>query len=126
MKIWISQIGSMNSNFSQQSIAAIRADSYILSIISLPIFSHRLDRLLIRLRIFATLLVRRLSFGLISNFVFLYCISTGRTQHQMPNPRQCSALAPIVNWHKEQLQVLFRSLMRYAFIAVTPSFCNRR
>ena len=32
---------------SQHSIAAIWADSYILSIISLPIFSHRLDSSLI-------------------------------------------------------------------------------
>jgi hypothetical protein len=39
---------------------------------------------------FATLLVRRLAFGLISNFVFLYCISTGRTQQQIPKLRQCS------------------------------------
>jgi hypothetical protein len=42
---------------------------------------------------FATLLVRRLTFGLISNFVFLYCISTGRTQHQIPKLRQCSRCA---------------------------------
>jgi hypothetical protein len=33
---------------------------------------------------FATLLVHRLSFGLISNFVFLYGNSTRRTQHQIP------------------------------------------
>jgi len=46
---------------------------------------------------FATLLVHRLSFGLILNFVFLYGISTRRTQHQIPKPRQCSALAEILN-----------------------------
>jgi hypothetical protein len=39
--------GVHHRTIAQQSIAAIWADSYILNIISLPIFIHRLDRLLI-------------------------------------------------------------------------------
>jgi hypothetical protein len=72
-----------------KALSAIRADSYILSII-------RYQSLVIGLTDpnapahFATLLVHRLSFGLISNFVFLYCISTGRTKQQIPKLRQCS------------------------------------
>jgi hypothetical protein len=69
-------------------LAASRADSYILSIISLPIIAIGLIDSNTPAH-FATPLVRRLSFGLISNFVFLYSNSTEQTQHQIPKLRQC-------------------------------------
>ena len=48
----------------------IWADSCILNIFSLIIFGFRADRLLIRLRIFATLLVRKLSLVFSKKFTF--------------------------------------------------------
>jgi len=50
----------LNAHAANKSIPAIWADSHILSSISLIFVGFRADRLLIRLRIFATLPVRRL------------------------------------------------------------------
>jgi hypothetical protein len=60
---------------------------------------------------FATLLVRRLSFGLISNFVFLYGISTGRTQHQIPKLRQCSRCKRFIE-NRNKLKYLLRHIAK--------------
>jgi len=55
----------------QQSVAASRADCHISSKFSLPIISHRLDRILTRLRILATHLVPQAGFGFINNVYVL-------------------------------------------------------
>jgi hypothetical protein len=41
--------------------------------------------------------------------VFLYCISTGRTQHQIPKLRQCSRYTPLQLRNNNLLLLLMRS-----------------